>query len=115
MCVCMCFLGDYWIDPNEGDIKDAILVYCDIKKLMTCIRSQPIRSEILNILSEESEIWIGDHVPGFKVQYLHDLLKKLITCLQYMYLCINTMYKMMVILPRMLHTSFSADLLQGRW
>lgn len=62
------FEGDYWIDPNEGDIRDAILVFCDIQSRMTCIRPQPVRSQILDIITEESETWIGDHNPGFKVR-----------------------------------------------
>lgn len=61
-------LGDFWIDPNEGDVKDAILVYCDIQKRMTCIKPVPVKSEIINIISDEQEIWLGEHDPGFKVQ-----------------------------------------------
>lgn len=60
-------LGDFWIDPNEGDIKDAILVHCDIQKRMTCIKPVPAKSEIINIISDEQEIWLGEHDPGFKV------------------------------------------------
>lgn len=34
-------LGVYWIDPNQGDPKDAIQVYCDMQKKATCIIAKP--------------------------------------------------------------------------
>lgn len=35
------FQGDYWIDPNQGDAKDAILAYCDMHERTTCIYPKP--------------------------------------------------------------------------
>merc|ERR1712200_237640 len=52
--------GDYWIDPNGADPKDAILVYCDMEKKATCVQSKPEISEEINIISQEKEIWIGE-------------------------------------------------------
>lgn len=61
--------GDYWIDPNEGDRKDAILVYCDMPKQATCVRSQPQRSNNIEYVGEESEIWLSDVHNGMKITY----------------------------------------------
>lgn len=33
--------GDYWIDPNAGTAVDAILVYCRMESMETCIRPSP--------------------------------------------------------------------------
>jgi len=52
--------GNYWIDPNGADPKDAILVYCDMEKKATCVQSKPEISEEINIISQEKEIWIGE-------------------------------------------------------
>lgn len=35
------FTGIYYIDPNQGDPKDAIQVYCDMEKKATCIIAKP--------------------------------------------------------------------------
>ena len=43
------FLGEYWIDPNSGTPKDAILVYCDMDTKSTCITPKPtISDEVSN-------------------------------------------------------------------
>lgn len=61
--------GDYWIDPNEGDRKDAILVFCDMSKKATCIRSQPVRSNNIEYVGEEREIWLSEVHDGMKMTY----------------------------------------------
>lgn len=61
--------GDYWIDPNEGDKKDAILVYCDMPKKATCIRSQPQRSKNIEYVGPKSEIWLSEAHNGMKLTY----------------------------------------------
>lgn len=33
--------GDYWIDPNGESSVDAILVYCDMGAMETCVRPSP--------------------------------------------------------------------------
>ena len=37
--------GEYWVDPNAGNPKDAILVYCDMDSLSTCIQPKPTTSD----------------------------------------------------------------------
>lgn len=61
--------GDYWIDPNEGDKRDAILVHCDMAKKATCVRSQPNRSNNIKYVGEEREIWLSDVHDGMKIAY----------------------------------------------
>lgn len=61
--------GDYWIDPNEGDRKDAILVHCDMPKRATCVRSQPGRSKNIEYVGDESEIWLSEVHNGMKLTY----------------------------------------------
>lgn len=55
------------MDPNEGDIKDAILVYCDMKKRASCILPKPERSPEVNYQGKEMEIWLGEIENGLKV------------------------------------------------
>jgi len=52
--------GEYWIDPNGADPKDAILVYCDMETESTCVQAKPDMSSEINIISEEKEMWIGE-------------------------------------------------------
>lgn len=33
--------GEYWIDPNEESAIDAILVYCDMESMETCVYPSP--------------------------------------------------------------------------
>lgn len=33
----ICYLGEYYIDPNEGCPSDAQKVYCDFKENATCV------------------------------------------------------------------------------
>lgn len=61
--------GDYWIDPNGGDKKDAILVYCDMVKRATCVRSQPQRSNNIEYAGEDEEIWLSEVHNGMKLTY----------------------------------------------
>lgn len=61
--------GDYWIDPNEGDKKDAILVHCDMPKRATCVRSQPMRSNNIQYAGDEEEIWLSEAHNGMKLTY----------------------------------------------
>ncbi|XP_065221011.1 collagen alpha-2(I) chain-like [Planococcus citri] len=66
--------GDYWINPSEGDIRNAILVHCDIEKRMTCIYPRNIRSKTFDISSAKSEVWLGSNNSDFKIAYkINDL------------------------------------------
>lgn len=60
-------LGEYWVDPNEADIKDAILVYCDMEKKATCVFPSPNKSSEINYIGDKPEIWIGSIENGLKV------------------------------------------------
>lgn len=64
--------GDYWIDPNDGDKRDAIFVHCDMLKKATCVLAQPSRSENIRYVGEEKEIWLGDVHNGMKITYKAD-------------------------------------------
>lgn len=33
--------GEYWVDPNQGSIKDAIRVFCNMESGETCISGNP--------------------------------------------------------------------------
>lgn len=62
------FLGEYWIDPNEGDTKDAILVHCDMEKRATCILPSPGRTPELRYVGDDPEVWLSSMTPtGVKV------------------------------------------------
>ncbi len=54
--------GEYWVDPNAGDPKDAILVYCDMSLPVpaTCIQPKPEVSDEIAVESNEREIWFSD-------------------------------------------------------
>lgn len=61
--------GEYWIDPNEGDTRDAILVHCDMPNRATCLLPRPEKSPEINYIGEEQEIWLGEIQNGMKVSY----------------------------------------------
>ena len=44
-------LFQYWVDPNAGDPKDAILVYCDMAtaETATCIQPKPDMSDVTTV------------------------------------------------------------------
>lgn len=60
-------IGEYWIDPNEGDTRDAILVYCDAKKRATCLLPNPVRSPEINYITDQPETWLSEIENGMKV------------------------------------------------
>merc|ERR1711988_1413885 len=65
--------GDYWIDPNGNDHKDSILVFCNMNTGATCIHPKPSESPIFNIISNERELWLGDHEDSsFDINYKAD-------------------------------------------
>jgi len=66
--------GEYWIDPNSGTPKDAILVYCDMTTKSTCITPKPAISDEVSHVTEERETWFTD-IPtngGFAFTYKAD-------------------------------------------
>lgn len=59
--------GEYWVDPNEGDARDAILVYCDMTAIATCLYPQPNRTPEITYVGEEQEIWVTEVEGGMEV------------------------------------------------
>lgn len=64
--------GNYWIDPNDGDKRDAILVFCDMEKRSTCVTSSPQRSQNLHYVGDEREVWLSELENGMKISYKAD-------------------------------------------
>ncbi|TGZ53900.1 Collagen alpha-2(I) chain [Temnothorax longispinosus] len=64
--------GEYWIDPNEGDIRDAILVYCDAEKRATCILPNPSRSPEMTHITDQQETWLSEIDGSMKITYKAD-------------------------------------------
>jgi len=56
------FLGEYWVDPNEGDVRDAVLVRCDQNTKSTCIKPQPDHIGPIDFGNRNSqpEIWLSE-------------------------------------------------------
>lgn len=56
-------LGEYWVDPNEGDVKDAIVVHCDMENKATCVLPQPTITEEFNWVGRASNmVWLGEDI-----------------------------------------------------
>lgn len=86
----MCFeLGEYWVDPNEADIRDAILVHCDMDNKATCVFPSPSRSPEINYIGDKTEIWLEDFEKGIKVSHQDSLLEKKILMQPYFYVQMN--------------------------
>ena len=64
--------GNYWIDPNDGDSRDAIMVYCDLKKRASCIFPSPSKSDEISYYGKEAEIWLSEIPSGMKMNYKAD-------------------------------------------
>ena len=65
--------GDYWIDPNGMDAKDAIMAYCDMQTGATCIQPKPAVSHEITIMSDDKEAWVGElDTNAFDINYKAD-------------------------------------------
>lgn len=64
------FLGEYWIDPNGGDINDAILVYCDMPTGGSCVYPKPMESDVIQYSGGETEAWLSEMEEGFTVSFI---------------------------------------------
>lgn len=72
-------VGEYWIDPNEGDSRDAILVHCDAERRATCVLADPSRSPIVEYVGNEQEVWLSEIDGAIKVQRFFASLDKYIS------------------------------------
>jgi len=66
--------GDYWIDPNGANPKDAILVHCDMETESTCVQAKPDLSAELNIrTTDRGDLWLGEGPDShFDIHYKAD-------------------------------------------
>lgn len=65
-------LGEYWIDPNGGDSRDAIAVYCNMQTKATCVYPKPDKTSEMNPESKSSdERWFSEFDGGFQVKSLY--------------------------------------------
>lgn len=60
--------GQYWIDPNEGDVRDAILVFCDMDRHASCVMPQPQKTGHIMYEGDEPVVWLGEVDGGMKVK-----------------------------------------------
>lgn len=74
--------GDYWVDPNEGDVRDAILVYCNMVNKATCLYPQPNRTPEITYVGEELEIWVTEVEGGMKVSIITSCIHRKFMWLQ---------------------------------
>ena len=71
------FLGEYWIDPDQGCTQDAIKVYCNMETGETCVT--PTQPEIAKKnwytsknIKEKKHVWFGEAMNGgFQVNVLN--------------------------------------------
>lgn len=63
-------LGEYWIDPNGGDGRDAIQVFCDMGTKATCIYPKPDKTAHFSptIKPSSEDTWFSDLEDGFQVR-----------------------------------------------
>lgn len=54
-------LGEYWVDPNQGSVEDAIKVYCNMDSGETCIAANPasIPRKVWWNSSKNKPVWFG--------------------------------------------------------
>lgn len=66
--------GEYFIDPNEGDVKDAIVVHCDMEEKASCVLPKPGMTEEFNWRGRSRGLtWLGEEIsPGFEFTYKAD-------------------------------------------
>lgn len=65
--------GEYWIDPNDGDTRDAILVYCNADTKESCVLPKPDRTPQISLEdNREHEVWLSEISNGMKITYKAD-------------------------------------------
>ena len=74
--------GDYWIDPNQGDTKDSILVFCEMNRRSTCVRPKPEKTKQITYLGKpRAEVWFSEMDSGFQVLLFHTV--RLFVCITF--------------------------------
>lgn len=72
--------GEYWIDPNEGSVLDAMKVWCNMETGETCVYPKPKNVPSKNWWSnkgsrEHKHVWFGEAMPGgFHFSYGDDTM-----------------------------------------
>lgn len=67
--------GMYWIDPNEGDSRDAIQVYCDMRVGASCITPSPkIVPNKAHYIGKPKHTWFSEMPGGSQVSSLYGIL-----------------------------------------
>lgn len=61
------FAGKYWVDPNAGDIRDAILVRCEMETRSTCILPMPSQTKQISGNGNTDDVWLSEMDKGMKV------------------------------------------------
>jgi len=72
MCIPEAKSGNYWINPNGGDIDDAIEVHCDFTgpKVETCVRpTTSLDVKAMSTKQNDKFNWISEEVEDSKVIY----------------------------------------------
>jgi len=65
--------GEYWIDPNAGSAKDALLVYCRLSLNQTCLKPSPTSIKKEDLSKEgQGHAWFSNMKGGFKLTYKVD-------------------------------------------
>jgi collagen type II alpha len=65
--------GEYWVDPNGGDGRDAISVYCNMQTKATCIHPKPERTPELSPKStSDGDNWLSEIEGGVQLTYKTD-------------------------------------------
>lgn len=64
--------GQYWIDPNGGDINDAIVVHCEMETGSSCVFPKPMQSQDITYDGKEHEPWLSEIDEGFTITYKAD-------------------------------------------
>lgn len=65
--------GMYWIDPNEGDSRDAIQVYCDMRVGASCITPSPkIVPNKAHYIGKPKHTWFSEMPGGSQFTYKID-------------------------------------------
>lgn len=62
-------IGEYWIDPNQGSVRDAIKVFCNMESGETCISANPASTPRKTWWTKSTPtatkpVWFGANING---------------------------------------------------